>query len=179
MVKNLNTLIDTIELSNGISIGIVPGKLSDNDIIIKYKDKNGTQHWRQPKHIHWIVDWMLKREHDEQAIRELVIYFSKLWKKYNPTVCQRILKALLSGNRSLESVYLIVKYDIDIFANKLDRYGYYKVDFLIFFGFLLLLQEKNNRNDAYMFEKMFSALAKDYSELYNIISYATSNYGKK
>lgn len=76
---------------------------------------------------------MLKREHDEQAIRELVIYFSKLWKKYNPTVCQRILKALLSGNRSLESVYLIVKYDIDIFANKLDRYGYYKVDFLIFF----------------------------------------------
>lgn len=180
MVKNLENLIDTMELSNGISIWIISGTLSENDIIIKYKDINGTQHWRQPKHIHWIVDWMLKKEHNKKAVIELVEYFAYLWRVYQPGDCKWILKTLHTGEKKLNDLYSWIDRDwkIDYFSKKLNWYGYYKVDFLIFSWFLLLLQEKNNRSDAYMFEKMFSALAQDYSILYDVISDATSNYSK-
>lgn len=178
MWKKLKDAIDTLELSNWITIWIVEWKLSYYDIRVKYKDNNWTSHWRQPKHIHWIVDWMLKREHNIEKIKELVIFFQKLWDENSPEKATEILKSLYKKEKKLNDLFLNLLDDIRQFE-ELNSNWYYHVDFLIFSWYLLLLQEKNNRTDAYMFQKMFSALWKDYSDLYQIITDATSNYWKK
>jgi hypothetical protein len=75
----------------------------------------------------------------------------------------------------LNDLFLELLEDIKTFE-ELNNNWYYYVDFLIFSWYLLLLQEKTNRSDAYMFQRMFSALWKEYSDLYKIITDATSNY---
>lgn len=177
MSKELLDALDTFELSNGIIIWIIAGVLSSYDIRVKYRDLNGTGHWRQPKHIHWIVDWMLKREHNKPKVKELVALFQKLWEQTSPEKCTQKLKWLHEKTASLKSLYEDVKQDVEKFK-ELNRNWYYHVDFLIFSGYLLLLQEKANRADAYMFQRMFSALWKEYSDLYQVITDATSNYSK-
>lgn len=177
MWKDLENAIDTLELSNGITIWIIPWRLSDFDIRVKYKDENWTNHWRQPKHIHWIVDWMLKREHNLEKIQELVKYFQKLWDENSPEDATMILKSLYEKEKNLSELFTQLIQEIKNFE-ELNSNWYYHVDFLIFSWYLLLLQEKTNRADAYMFQKMFSALWKDYSDLYQVISDATSNYKK-
>lgn len=177
MAKTLNNLIDSLELSNWIIIWMIPWKLSKNDIRVKYKDTKWTWHRRQPKHIHRIVDWMLKREHNKKEIIKLVQFFEKLWIKYDSKSCSWVLENLHKWKLKLSELYNQLKQDIQKFKN-LNSFWYYKVDFLIFSWFLLLLQEKNNRSDAYMFKKMFSALWKEYWDLYDVITDATANYSK-
>ena len=175
MAKMLNNAIDTLELSNWITIWIIPWEISDYDIRIKYKDEKWTWHWRQPKHIHWIVDWMLKREHNIKKVKELVIFFQKLWDENSPEEATKILKSLYEKEKKLNDLFLNLLEEIKEFE-ELNNNWYYHVDFLIFSWYLLLLQEKTNRADAYMFQRMFSVLWKDYSDLYKVITDATSNY---
>lgn len=178
MTRELKDAIDILELSNWITIWIIEWKISDYDIKVKYKDDNWTWHWRQPKHIHWIVDWMLKREHNIDKIRELVLFFQKLWDENSPEEATKILKSLYDKESNLNELFLNLLEDIKEFE-ELNSDWYYHVDFLIFSWYLLLLQEKTNRADAYMFQRMFSALGKEYSDLYKIITDATSNYSQK
>lgn len=178
MAKNQEPPIDIFELSNWITIGIFKGQLSEFDIRVKYTDFYWTKKWRQPKHIHWIVDWMLKREHNLVLIKWLVLYFQEIWDKNTPDICTEKLKLLCSQKTTLKDVFNDVAKDIAQFE-PLNKNGYYHVDFLIFSGYLLLLQEKNNNAKAYMFQRMFSALWKDYSDLYKVITDATSNFSKK
>lgn len=51
-------------------------------------------------------------------------------------------------------------------------YGDYSVKFLIFLAELLMVQEKTNREDAYMFQRLLKAIEEGES-IYQIISIAT------
>ena len=50
---------------NGVTIGVFAGNRGynpDHDILIKYKEDG--KRVRTPKHIHWVIDVLIKKEHD-------------------------------------------------------------------------------------------------------------------
>lgn len=61
--------------------------------------------------------------------------------------------------------------------SQLNKYGEYSIKFLILLARLLIKQEKNNRNDAYMFSNLLRDL-RNYKSIYKIISTATMS-GRK
>jgi hypothetical protein len=66
--------IKEIKLVDGTIIGVFEGSRGadpDHDILIKYQE-NGKR-LRTPKHIHWVIDLLIKKEHN----RELTLDFMK------------------------------------------------------------------------------------------------------
>ena len=64
-----------IRLRDGTVIGIFQGSRGDNpdlDIIIKYKEVE--KRVRTPKHIHWVIDILIKKSHDRELTLEFVRY---------------------------------------------------------------------------------------------------------
>ena len=55
---------------------------------------------------------------------------------------------------------------------ELDNYGEYSVEFLIVLMTMLMIQEKTNREDAYMFGKVLDSLLEDELDIFSIMSAA-------
>ena len=56
------------QLADGTIIGVFQGSRGshpDLDIVVKYKDKYTKSGVRTPKHIHWVIDLLIKKEHDK------------------------------------------------------------------------------------------------------------------
>jgi len=59
------------EVNSHFLIGVYQGKLSNYDILIKYRQKNNDK-WsriRTPKHIHWAVDIMIKMHSEPKTTK--------------------------------------------------------------------------------------------------------------
>lgn len=126
-------------------IYVFQGALSQFDIVIKYK-KDGTR-IRTPKHIHWVVDILMKMQGNEVLAKRYLRAIQNCWNTCVPLTNNdyATLKALIENGEN----------DIDIeqyFA--LNTYGEYDVEFLYVLMELLAVQEKTNRADAYMFGKI-------------------------
>jgi len=60
------TAIKEIKLG-GVTIGVFPGSRGynpDHDILIKYQEDG--KRLRTPKHIHWVIDMLIKKEHNRE-----------------------------------------------------------------------------------------------------------------
>lgn len=147
------------------TIYVFPGTLSKNDIKIKYTTP--TTRLRTPKHIHFTVDLLLKKEHEPKLVNALIKEFLKCWNSLTPLT-----------SRDYNSIYtnlnLCRKASLHRKFSPLDKYGTYSTDFLLTFGELLMIQEKTNFPSAYMFSNMLNALSTN-SDIYSIISTATHN----
>jgi hypothetical protein len=58
---------------------------------------------------------MLKREHNIEKIKELVIFFQKLWDENSPEESTKILKSLYEKKSSLNDLFLELLEDIKTF----------------------------------------------------------------
>jgi|GEM_PF-1281782 len=58
---------------------------------------------------------MLKREHNIEKIKELVIYFQKLWDENSPKEATKILKSLYEKESNLNDLFLDLLNDIKNF----------------------------------------------------------------
>lgn len=79
--------------------------------------------------------------------------------------------------KTLDEIFDGIKDDLSVFKWA-DKYWYFPCDFLGLFGYLMILQEKNNRSDAYMFKHMLEGVINDESNPYKVISIATWKYKK-
>ncbi len=142
------------------------GNISDLDILIKYK-KDGTR-IRTPKHIHWVVDILMKMQGDEVLTKKYLRAIQNCWNACAPLTRNDYvtLKELVEkGEREID----IEQY----FA--LNTYGEYDVDFLYVLMELLAVQEKTNRADAYMFGNIIEELLDTDRDIFKIIS--TAGFG--
>lgn len=162
--KTLKSIMD-IQLDGKITLSIFPGSLSSKDILIKYKDQCGTNRFRTPKHIHWAIDLLIKREHNEELTKELLLVFKAHWNKITPLKKQDY-KTIINSLSLSTDLELIEKYSV------LNSYGYYKVDFIINLIELLMIQEKTNYKEAYMFKNVINELILG-DDLFKLISTAT------
>jgi len=163
-------LINVFKVNDEFILGIYEGRLSKYDIVIKYRQKTKNGNWsriRTPKHIHWAVDILMKMQAKPGKTKEFIDTLLKRWEEIEP------LRSEEERKRRTDINYLLERY-----ADELNRYrelsskGEYSIKFLILLAELLMIQEKTNREDAYMFKKLLKAL-KEGEDIFNIVSIAT------
>lgn len=162
-------LLAEFPVNGSYIIGIYQGTISDFDILIKYRQlENGV--WsriRTPKHIHWAVDILIKHYSDLETTDRLLDFLLMLWNRTTPLRTEEERMLLLRTDALLEEVNMEA-------ANytSLANLGEYSVKFLILLARLLMVQEKTNRNDAYMFKTLLEQL-REHNDIFRIVSTAT------
>ena len=147
-------------------IYVFQGTLSQFDIVIKYK-KDGKR-IRTPKHIHWVVDVLMKMQGNEVLAKQYLGAIQNCWNTCVPLPCNDFgtLKALIEhGEKQIE---------IEQYFG-LNAFGEYDVEFLYVLMELLAVQEKTNREDAYMFGRIIEELLEADRDIFKIIS--TAGFG--
>ncbi len=147
-------------------IYVFQGNLSQFDIVIKYK-KDGKR-IRTPKHIHWVVDILMKMQGNEELAKKYLLAIQNCWNTCVPLSNNdfETLKGLIeNGEKDIE---------IEQYFD-LNAFGEYDVEFLYVLMELLAVQEKTNRADAYMFGKIIEELLEADRDIFKIIS--TAGFG--
>lgn len=144
-------------------IFVFQGNLSEFDIVIKYK-KDGSR-IRTPKHIHWVVDVLMKMQGNEELTKQFLHMIHICWNRctsLDNNDYDTLKELILRG----ESVVIIEDYE------DLNAYGEYDVEFLYVLMELLAVQEKTNRADAYMFGSIIEQLLEVDRDIFKIVSTA-------
>ena len=147
-------------------IYVFQGNLSQFDIVIKYR-KDGKR-IRTPKHIHWVVDILMKMQGNETITKKYLLAIQNCWNTCVPLTNNDFatLKSLIeSGEKDIQ----IEQYFV------LNEFGEYDVEFLYVLMELLAVQEKTNRADAYMFGNIIDELLEADKDIFKIIS--TAGFG--
>ncbi len=147
-------------------IFVFQGTLSQFDIVIKYK-KDGKR-IRTPKHIHWVVDILMKIQGNESLAKQYLEAIQNCWNTCVPLTKNNFdtLKSLIEDGE--EEIEIEQFFDLNAF-------GEYNVEFLYVLMELLAVQEKTNRADAYMFGKIIEELLETDRDIFKIIS--TAGFG--
>jgi len=167
--EELHIPIKIFQVNGSTIIAIYKGSLSPLDILIKYKQKLKNGKWsslRTPKHIHWTVDILMKMQTYEELTKEFLDFFINIWKNTAPLQNEKERRSL-----DLEAMLNMSKVEIEKFQ-ELSKKGEYSVRFLILLAKLLMLQEKTNRSDAYMFKRVLDGL-REGKDLFRILATAT------
>lgn len=161
--------IKVFQVNDNTILAVYKGSLSPFDILIKYRQKLKSGKWshiRTPKHIHWTVDILMKMQTFKELTEEFLNFFIDIWNKTVPIKNEQERQSL-----DLKAFLNISQKEIERFK-ELSRKGEYSVKFLILLAKLLMLQEKTNRADAYMFKRVLDGL-KDSEDLFHVLSTAT------
>jgi len=166
---NANTAIIEVEFGSGYELFIFQGSLSQFDILIKYK--NGFTRIRTPKHIHWVVDVLMKYQANKTMTQDFVAEIQTLWNTITPLVDNEFLTLDKFANSINDSFVSSINGKF----NALSRYGEYDIEFEYFLVAFLILQEKTNMPDAYMFSRTINELLRLNIDIFKIVSTATHN----
>lgn len=133
--------------------------------IIKYKDKYTKSVVRTPKHIHWVIDLLIKKEHNERLTLEFVDYLIDMYDKIAPFKTKAEQQKCELKFTNPEN---IKKFE------ELDKYGQYSIEFIGHVIELLSIEEKTGFEGAFMFKGVLTAL-KNQKDIFSIVSSATHN----
>ena len=172
-VKNRGqvTPIAELELDDETIIYVLPGSRGQRpncDILIKYKKKD--KNIRTPKHVHWAVDLLIKKQFDEQLTNSFIEEIKKEWNNCSPLESNDFYTIKTISNES-EKTIKASKY------SKLNNYGEYDIKFLIVLLTLMMYMEKTNSDKAHMFIDVLNSLSNNELDIFSIISASTFNGG--
>lgn len=135
--------------------------MSQFDIVIKYK-KDCTR-ILTPKHIHWVVDILIKIQGNEILAKNYLQAIQDCWNSCVPLTnndCDTLKVLIGSGENDI---------DIEQYF-PLNDFGEYEIEFLYVLMELLAVQKK--RANAYMFGKIIEELLETNRDIFKIISTA-------
>jgi hypothetical protein len=161
-----HTAIKEITLADGTVIGIFAGSRGANpecDILIKYQEKG--KRLRTPKHIHWVIDLLIKKEHNKELTLKFMKYLRNMYDK---------VEAFKSKEDRAKCVLKeTTKEKLKPFE-ELNKYGEYKVDFIGHLIELMVKMEKNTppEKPARVFRELMDAMIQE-KEIFVIVSKAT------
>ena len=151
-------------LKNGTIIGVFQGSYGSNpdlDIIVKYKEDG--KRVRTPKHIHWAIDLLIKKEHNPKLTKEFIKYLSDMWSEVQPFKSKADQQKCELGLANSE--------DLKKFE-ELDKYGEYPVEFIGKVIELMMIEEKTGNHEAFMFKGVLDALYEG-ADIFQIVQKAT------
>lgn len=160
--------IKEIKLKNGVTIGIFQGskgQRKDLDVVIKYSDPSKSKIIRTPKHIHWVIDLFIKKEHNKELTMEFISYLRRMWDRLEPL---KDKEEQLNIDKKLSSKEDLAKFE------ELNNYGEYSVEFIAYVIELFVIEEKTGMEGAFMFKDLFDALLNE-KDIFYIVSKATHN----
>ena len=155
-------------LMDGTIIGIFQGskgKRPELDIVVKYKDKYTKSVVRTPKHIHWVIDLLIKKEHKKELMLEFVDYLYEMYDKIEPFRTkddQQKCELKFTNPENLKRF------------EELNKHGQYSIEFIGHVIELLSIEEKTGFEGAFMFKGVLKAL-KEQKDIFYIVSSATHN----
>ena len=173
-VKGIEPLT-IIEVNDTYILAVYQGSLSEYDLLIRYRqrDKSTKSGWsriRTPKHIHWAVDAIIKMQHNDKETKKFLQFLINLWNTQIQPLKSREERDLLLDVEKLKKEANTEANRYPQLANK----GEYSIRFLYLIAKLLMVQEKTNLSNAYMFKNLLEAL-KVHKDIYKIVSIATHN----
>ena len=155
-------------LKTGEIIGVFQGSKGNNpelDIVVKYRDKYTKFVVRTPKHIHWVIDLLIKKEHNEKLTLEFIKYVLDTYDKIEPF---RKKEDQLKCELKFTNPENMKKFE------ELNKYGQYSVEFIGHVIELLSIEEKTGFEGAFMFKRVLTALYQS-KDIFSIVSAATHN----
>ena len=162
-------LIRTFELKDKRSaiVWVFQGSKGDNkdlDIRVKYWDNlSKTKSGRTPKHIDWVIDILLKKEHNKVLTLEFVRYLLDTYDRIEAfKTKEEQQKCELQYTRSDE----LKKFE------PLNDYGQFSIEFLGCVMELLSREEKTGSKKAHMFRDVIEALYES-NDIFAITNTAT------
>ena len=158
--------IKEIRLADGTVIGVFEGNRGanpDHDILIKYQEKD--KRLRTPKHIHWVIDLLIKKEHNRELTLKFMKYLRNLYDKVGAFKSKK--------DRKKCNLYETTKKKLKPFEG-LNKYGEYKVDFIGHLIELMIKMEKNTppNKPARVFKELMDAMIQE-KEIFVVVSKAT------
>lgn len=153
-------------LEDGTIIGVFQGSFGQNpdlDIVVKFKDKYTKSVVRTPKHIHWVIDLLIKKEHNKKLTIEFIKYLLDMYIKLEPFKNkeeQQKCELIFTKPKNLEKF------------KELNDYGQYSVEFIGNVIELLSIEEKTGYAGAFMFKSVLTALLET-EDIFSIVSTAT------
>ena len=158
--------IKEIKLNDGTIIGVFEGNRGanpDHDILIKYQESG--KRLRTPKHIHWVIDLLIKKEHNKKLTLEFMKYLRDMYNKVESFKNKEDRKKCILKETTKEK---LKKFE------ELNKYGEYKVDFIGHLIELMIKMEKNTppEKPAREFRELMDAMIQE-KEIFVIVSKAT------
>lgn len=153
-------------VQNGTTIGVFQGARGANpglDIIVKYQEPG--KQVRTPKHLHWAIDLIIKKEHEPDLTKEFISYLLQMW---NMVHAFRSKEEQQGCELRYSNTDLISKFV------PLDAYGEYSVEFIAKVMELIMIQEKTGLDDAFMFQGVLQSIFED-QDIFTIVASASYN----
>jgi hypothetical protein len=151
----VNTVYTTL---NGTIVGVEPGTKSPHDFRVKYRETGKRE--RTPKHMHVVIDLLMKSVGNEKLTRQLLDH-----------ILVGIIDKVIPASSYPPRLQVFQSSQASRFAG-LNAYGEYPVDFLLSVIELIQIQEKSNYPNGTLNRTLF-ALIRDGADLFSIVSAAT------
>ena len=155
-----------VSLDYGTKIGVFEGNRGanpDHDILIKYQEQG--KRLRTPKHIHWVIDLLIKKEHNRELTLKFMKYLRDMYDK---------VEAFKSKEDRANFIFRETTKDKLKPFEELNKYGEYKIDFIGHLIELMIKMEKNTpiNKPARVFRELMDAMIAE-KEIFVIVSKAT------
>ena len=156
---------------DSVTIGVFPGNRGhnpDHDILIKYQEEG--KRIRTPKHIHWVIDMLIKKEHNKELTMDFLRYLRDMYDRVNG----------FQSKEERDRCELVETTSEKLAPFKeLDNYGEYSVEFIGHLIELMIKMEKNMppENPARVFKELMEAMINE-DEIFVIVSKATQIGGR-
>ena len=141
------------------------GAHPDRDIIVKYRQR-GEGRMRTPRHLHWAVDLLLKKQGRKALTSEFVSFLLALYDQTQPFV-----SLADRNNRLANQVGVAVNAEALERFRPLNEFGECSVEFTGYIIELLGLCEKTGAPNAFMFRRVLSAIREDW-DIFSVVSIA-------
>ena len=155
--------IKEIKLDDGTVIGIFEGSRGanpDHDILIKYQEDG--KRIRTPKHIHWVIDLLIKKEHNRELTLRFMKYLREMYDKVEAFKSKEERTTFILNETTLEKLKQF---------EELNKYGEYNVEFVGHLIELMIKMEKNHPN-PHVFRELIEAMIAE-KEIFVVVSKAT------
>src|SRR3989338_8448482 len=158
--------VKEIKLSDGTIIAVFEGSRGhnpDHDILIKYQERG--KRLRTPKHIHWVIDLLIKKEHNRTLALKFMKYLRNMYDKVEGFTSARDRAKFVFTETTAKKLKPF---------QELNKYGEYKVDFIGHLIELMIKMEKNTppEKPARVFRELMDAMIQE-KEIFVIVSKAT------
>ena len=136
----------------------------DLDIIIKYQQRG--KRLRTPKHLHWAIDLLIKKQHREALTNEFVEFLIALYDQLQPFASQ-----VDRANRLENQIGVAVNGEVLERFQPLNEFGEYSVEFTGCIMELMGICEKTGNPNAFMFRRVLLAVL-DGRDIFGVVSAA-------
>jgi hypothetical protein len=138
------------------TLNVYPGGYSAHDILMKYCGPYNLTKQRTPKHLHWMIDTLIKKQARPEIADKYLERCQSFWQEEARPLENNDFEHIkdLLNEYLLQKDYFEIKSDIENLSN----YGEFPIEFSTALFILLATEEKTNLSTAYMFGKIITQL---------------------